>query len=110
VTLVWKTGDTAPVMAVQLVGRDGPANLTGIIQVVLHVEGQDDVIPCTVVDALDGIVRPERGDVEPPAGRSVANLAAEFEVTYSSGLVQTFPEKGFTRVQVFRELDPPEQS
>lgn len=101
--LVIKTGDTAPAQRIQLVGRDGPTDLTGA-QVVMQVRGRPGVsFPADVNDAETGIVFVPRGDLEPVNGRSVFNV--EFEVTFPDSTVQTFPEDGWIDLTVWSDLD-----
>jgi hypothetical protein len=102
--LILKTGDTAATQRVQLVGRDGPAQLVGAT-VTMQVEDRPDVaFPVEVVDAAEGIVRVARGDLAPD-GRRVRRFMVEFQVTFADGTVQTFPEDGYQRLTVWSDLD-----
>ena len=101
---VLKSDDTTPGPRVRCTDRDGnPANLVGAT-VVLVVPGQPD-IAVTVADAADGVVRIPRGTLAPPAGQVLVHMDYELEVTYASGSVQTFPEAGYSRLTVWRDLD-----
>lgn len=103
--LVAKQGDTAPMQTVQLAGRDGTANLTGAT-VVMQLAGTDSPIPCDIIDAEQGTVRPSRdGLPTPPPSRSTIRVNVEFEVTYADETVQTFPEDGYLTLLVWTDLD-----
>lgn len=99
-----KTGDTSSGPRIRLVGRDGmPANLTGATAA-MQVRGRPgDPFAVTVVDAEDGVVTLPRGDLEGGSGRQ--QWAVEFEVTFSDGTIQTFPEVGYLQVDVWSDLD-----
>lgn len=99
-----KTGDTTVGPRIRLVGRDGTAaNLTGA-QVVMQVRDRpSESFATTVADAEDGIVTIPRGDLEGGQGRQ--SWTVEFEVTFSDGTVQTFPEVGYLQVDVWSDLD-----
>ena len=102
--LILKTGDTAPTQRVQLVGRDGPADLTGAT-VVMQTDLRPDLpFPTTIVDPAAGIVTVPRGDLDAHP-RRVRTWMVEFEVTYADGTIQTFPEDGYLRVRVWSDLD-----
>jgi len=106
VTVHVKVGDTAPAQAVELLGRDGtPANLTGAT-VVMQVRGlEGSSIACTIDSAADGTVNPGRGTLAPDAGDDSKDYDVEFEVTYSDATIQTFPEQGYAKLTVWRDLD-----
>lgn len=106
VTIHIKMGDTAPAQAVALMGRNGPpADLTGAT-VVMQVRGLDgSSIACTVDSATDGTVNPGRGTLAPDAGDDSKDFDVEFEVTYSDATIQTFPEQGYAKLTVWRDLD-----
>jgi hypothetical protein len=102
--LILKTGDTAATQRVQLVGRDGPAQLAGAT-VTMQVEDRPDLdFPVDIVDPAAGIVRVARGDLAPD-GRRVRRFMVEFQATYADGTIQTFPEDGYTRLTVWSDLD-----
>jgi hypothetical protein len=103
--LTVKAGDTAPTQTVRLEGRAGPANLTGAT-VVMQLRDSSTPVPCTVVDPAAGTVRPERDGLPVPPGNMQSTATdVEFEVTYSTGEVQTFPEAGYLRLRVWSDLD-----
>ena len=102
-TLTVKSGDSGPTQTVRLDGRDGPANLTGAT-VVMQVSGMETSVPCEIVDAEAGTVRPQRDGLPVLSGdRMVVNV--EFEVTFSDQSVQTFPEKSYLNLEVWSDLD-----
>jgi hypothetical protein len=104
-TIIAKDGDTSPLQAVTLKGRDGtPADLTGAT-VVMQVDGQATSVACTVVDAAAGQVRPSRTNLPVPTALGRLIVKVEFEVTYADAVVQTFPESGYLHLQVYPDLD-----
>jgi len=101
-----KMGDTAAAQSVALLDHDGvPATLTGAT-VVMQVSGHDTAIACTVVDAAEGRVAPGRGTLTPDAGKDFKEFDVEFEATFTDQTVQTFPERGYATLVVWRDLDP----
>ena len=102
--LIFKTGDTAPTQRLQLVGRDGPANLVGATVVMQTDERPAVPFAVTVVDAPTGIVTAPRGNLDADP-RRVKTWMVEFQVTFSDGKIQTFPEDGYLRARVWSDLD-----
>ena len=99
-----KTGDTSTGPRIRLVDRDGsPANLTGATVVMQVRNRPGEPFPTDVVDAEDGVVAVPRGDLE--GGSARQSWTVEFEVTYSDGTVQTFPEVGYLQLDVWSDLD-----
>lgn len=100
-----KQNDTSP--SLQAILKDGglnPVDLTGA-SVRFHMKAVGGAIKVdaamTVVDQDNGIVQYdwEAGDTD-----TVDTYAVEFEVTYSDGAIETFPNKGNLAVNVTREL------
>ena len=101
---VIKFGDTTGGPRVRLTDRDGTgADLTGAT-VVLVVPGQPD-IAVTVTDPAAGVVRIPRGTLAPPVGQVLVHMDYELQATYADGSVQTFPESGYERLTIWRDLD-----
>lgn len=102
----WKVGDTGPTATATLQGSAGAADLTAAtIQFIMRA--RDDAASvkvngaATVVDENAGTVYYDRtaADTDTP-GR----YYAEFEVTYSNGDQQTFPEDDWIEVLVTDQL------
>ena len=51
------------------------------------------------------IINPGRGTLAPDAGDDSKDYDVEFEVTYSDATIQTFPEQGYAKLTVWRDLD-----
>ena len=107
-TYQWKAGDTGPTNPTTLVDRDGtPANLAGatvrfVMRPTPHASPVKIAAAAAVDDAAGGIVHYERqaADTDTPGV-----FHAEYEVTYSSGRVQTYPESGYITVHISDDLD-----
>lgn len=100
-----KQNDTSP--SLQAILKDGglnPVDLTGA-SVRFHMKaiGGDIKVdaPMTVVDQDNGVVQYDWGSGDT---NTVGTYAVEFEVTYSDGAIETFPNKGSLAVNVTREL------
>ena len=96
----WKTGDTGPTNVTTLLDRDGnPADLTGATVKFLMRRGAAVKINAfaEIVDPAAGTVRYHRtgGDTD-----TVGVYQAEYEVVFSSGDRQTFPEGGYLTVVI----------
>jgi hypothetical protein len=101
-----KMGDSAPGQPVQLIGTDGqPVNLSGAT-IVMHARGHDVAIPCDAADVADGTVYPSIGTLTPDEGYDSKEFDVEWEVSYLAGGVQTFPQRGYDKLTVWRDLDP----
>ena len=103
--IMLKANDTAPGPRVRLVGGDGAAvDLTGATVEMMVVGGT--ALACDVVNPpSDGIVRVPRGSLAPEEGKTTVVLRCEFQVTFSGGEIQTFPEEGYQLLQVWDDLD-----
>lgn len=98
-TFTIKRGDTLPKISAVLSDKDGPVDLTGA-SVRLIVPPIVDA-SATIVDADAGSVEYQwqAGDTET---RGV--YKAEFQVTFPSGDILTFPNDGFITVQIDSDL------
>jgi hypothetical protein len=101
-TFYIKQGDTLPAIAATLAGADGdPANLTGAgVRFLMREKSSGTVLvaaAATVVDAANGTVRYDwaTGDTD-----TIGKHQAEWEVTFSGGAVQTFPNTDYTIVSI----------
>lgn len=107
--LATRRGDTAPLPRYQLVDRDGqPADLTGATVVQRFAGAPVAGLACTVDgDPTDGIVRADSRDHFPvvPDGRRQVRFGFETEVTFASGVVQTFPTEGVDTWAFWADLD-----
>ena len=99
-TFYIKQNDTSPSLRATLQDANGnPVDVTGA-SVQFHMRSSGSVI----VDAVASIVTPASGIVEyswaPADTATVGSYQAEFEVTYASGAVETFPNTGYIRVRI----------
>jgi len=101
-----KQNDTSPSLQATLKDAQlNPINLHGAV-VMLHMKSIDGTIKIdtqmTVVDDEGGIVQYDwqTGDTD-----TVGTYYIEFEVTYTDGAVETFPNNGNKVVSVVRELN-----
>lgn len=101
-----KQNDTSPSLQATL--KDAallPIDLTGA-SVKLHMKSVDNTLKIndlmTVTDTLNGIVQYDwqSGDTD-----TVGTYFVEFQVTYSDGSIETFPNNGNKIVSVVRELN-----
>lgn len=105
-TFTIKQGDRLPSIEATLAGADGPADLTGAtVKFLMRTKGASPTIlidaAATVVGAVLGTVRYDwaSGDTA-----TIGKHQAEWEVTFSSGKKQTFPNTGYTTVQVVDDI------
>ena len=98
--LTWKMkrGDTAPNLRAQLVRGGVPVDLTGATVKFCLLGTKRD---CTIINATNGEVEYswQVGDTE-----STGTLQAEFEVTYSDGKIETFPNDDFIQIVVLGDI------
>lgn len=102
-----KTGDTAPAIVgtlkdatnavVSLVGADA-------VRFIMRVKGADTVLinqPAAITDAVGGVVSYQwrTGDTE-----QIDTYNAEFEVAWSDGTFETFPNSKYIVVKVIADL------
>ena len=103
-----KRGDTAPLPRHQLIDRDGqPASLVGATVVQRFAGAPQAGSPCVIDgDPADGIVRlASRDHLPDPGARRSVQIMFETEVTFSGGVIQTFPTEGYDRWTVWADLD-----
>ena len=100
-----KTGDTGPALRRTLLDTSGDAeDLTGAT-VAFHMESTDGVVvvdgSATLVDAANGVVQYEwqSGDTD-----ESGTFFGEFEVTFSDGIVQSYPNDGDIRIGVVDDI------
>lgn len=104
-TFYIKQNDTSPPLRAQLNdGDDLPIVLTGS-SVRFHMRTLAGV---TVVDAAAAIITPTNGIVQynwqAADTAAVNSYQAEFEVTYSDGTIETFPNNGYIRVEIIDDI------
>lgn len=101
-----KSGDTAPALQATLQDGGGTAiDLTGAT-VRFHMRQKGAIKP--VVDSSAALVTPASGVVQYAWSDEDTALPgeyeAEFEVTYPSGIIETFPSNGFINVTIRESL------
>jgi len=101
-----KQNDTSP--SLQAILKDAalnPINLVGA-NVRLHMKSADNILKIDelmiIVDGLEGLVQYDWqvGDTS-----TVGTYYVEFEVTYSDGSIETFPNVGSLSLVITRELN-----
>ena len=100
-----KRGDTSPSFERQLTGDGAPIDLSEAgttVRFIMH-DGGEAVIDrsASIVDAPEGVVRYNwlDGDTD-----TVGTYRAEFEVTYSDGAVESFPNDHDLYIRVAPDL------
>ena len=98
-TFYIKQNDTKPSLFAQLLSEGSAIDLTGAT-VRFHMESGVDS-PAVITDAATGNVRYDwsTGDTATPG-----IFHAEFEVTFSDGTVETFPNDGYLSINIMEEL------
>lgn len=98
----WKQGDTAPAIAEQLLdGLGAPVVLTGAtVKFMMWAQGGTSVkvnAAATITDAALGKVSytPSATDTDTPG-----IYLAEWQVTFSGGAIETFPNSDWQKVRV----------
>jgi len=101
-TFFIKRNDTSPAVEYALSTDDGPVNLTGAT--VRFYMGSVVDASADVLNATGGIVSYSwaTGDTA-----SYGFFNAEFEVTYSDGTKETFPNNGYISVHISPDLGEP---
>lgn len=102
-----KRNDRAPFVRATLFDEDDVAvNLTGasvrfVMKTTEAAPTEKVNAPMTLVNAAGGIVEYQWavGDTD-----TAGSFVAEFEVTYASGVPQTFPTNGFETVTIYPDL------
>lgn len=108
----FKAGDSWPFLKAQLKdspsGVPTPVNLTGAtVRLTLKTQSAPGTIIvnrqlCVITDAAAGRVE---YDWQPADTASVNDLNGEFEVTWGSGEITTFPNSGYFTVSIVADLD-----
>ena len=98
-TFYIKQNDTKPSLSAQLLSDGSAVDLTGAT-VKFHMGDSVDSA-ATVVDAATGNVRYDwvTADTE-----TAGLFRAEFEVTFSDGTVETFPNDGYLLINITEEV------
>lgn len=97
-TFTIKQNDTRPLLTRQLLDENGDAvDLTTADEVVFHMRGVITDGVCTIDDAAGGEVSYEwqTGDTA-----TVGEYEGEFEVHWTDGGIQTFPNPGYLQISV----------
>lgn len=102
-----KQNDTSPALKIQCIDNSGTAiDITGAdveFHMIDDADGTEKVNSSsgtTITDASNGYVQYEwsTGDTD-----TVGQYDAEFQVTYSDGTIETFPNNGFITVNIHEE-------
>lgn len=101
-TFIIKRNDTSPAVVYALSTDAGIVNLTGAT--VRFYMGSVVAADAAVLDALGGIVSYEW---LPSDTATVGFYNAEFEVIYSDGTKETFPNEGYIAVRIDPDLGEP---
>jgi len=101
-----KQNDTSPSIQTQFLDGDGlPVDITGNLGVSFHMRDAAGTVKidtaATVVTAASGIVRYDwlAADTD-----TAGTFQAEFEVTYSDGKVETFPNASYIEVVITDDI------
>lgn len=100
---VIKSGDTAPPFEAVLAVDGVPVDLTGATVLFLMERNRTNVVSGeAVIGGEDGEVSYawQEGDTDTPG-----IYLAEWEVTFSDNTVRTFPNDGYSRIKILREVD-----
>ena len=105
-TFYIKRNDTSPIFRVILKDPDGvPVDITGNLGVRFHLFKKNGT---QVVDAAATVNVAADGDVQyewiAADTSESGTFDAEFEVTYSDGSVETFPNYGYEKVHIDKDL------
>ncbi len=105
-TVFMKQNDTAPAIRATLSDSSGTAVDLDSATVKFYMQTESGDLTAngaaTIIESSNGIVQYswETGDTE-----NEGVHYAEFEVTYSSGKIETFPSDGYIKVKVTREVN-----
>lgn len=101
-----KQNDTSPSIQTQFLDGDGlPVDITGNLGVSFHMRDAAGTVKidtaATVVTAASGIVRYDwlAADTD-----TAGTFQAEFEVTYSDGKIETFPNASYIEVVITDDI------
>jgi len=105
-TFYIKQNDTSPALLATLQDADGIAvNITGAaIRFHMRQIGSTAVdvdAAAVIVTALDGLVR---YDWQAADTATIGSYQAEIEVTYADGTIETFPNDGYIRVEIIKDI------
>jgi len=104
-----KSGDTSPAIESQLSADGSAIDLSGVSEVrfLMNLYGTEVVNDdtsgnVTITDAANGIVKYEwqPGDTDKAKAHK-----AEWEVEYSDGTIETFPNDGYINISITEALD-----
>lgn len=108
-----KQNDTGPYIEVTLEDVNGPVNLSGAKKVLMHmkhIDGTPTIAGIVMTKVTDGTDGKFKHQWEPAAGETPAELAvageynAEFEVYDVAERRTTFPEAGYSTIDVDLEI------
>lgn len=109
--IILKRNDTRPVLSVTLV-EGSPAtaiNLTTATSVKMYMRKQADTgtvyltKTAAITDAINGVINITFSTGELAA---VDTYAAEFEITWTGGGIETVPNSGYKTIQIIPDLGP----
>lgn len=103
--VVVKKGDLQPVVDATLYDRLGPVNLAGATVRYIMKHPSTGVVKvnavCALVDATNGVVRYTWAGTDTD---TAGTYRSEFEVTYSSGAKETFPNDDYILAVITDDL------
>lgn len=101
-----KQNDTSPSLSATL--EDGAGNPVNLLGSTIRFHMRAISSPVKKVDASAAIVTPAAGTVQydwvGADTDTIGSYQAEFEVTYASGVIETFPNDGYVRVEIIRDI------
>lgn len=100
-----KQNDTSPAIRAQLADQnDVPINITGAtVKFLMRLGTASPKVnaSATIIDAVSGIVR---YDWQAADTDTNGNFSGEFEVTFSGGSVETFPNDGYFSIVITDDI------
>jgi hypothetical protein len=98
-----KRGDRRPILEATLTDEDGPIDLTSAASVKLLLKSGATTVDgaCVVVSAVAGTVSYTWGATDTLI---VGAYDAEFEITWSTGIVETVPNDSYFSVEFVQDL------
>lgn len=104
-TMAWKRGDTGAATATLLDGTGTAVNLTGAtVKFIMKPTWPAPLKIDRVIDVTDGANGTVNIDRTSADTDTAGHYRAEYEVTYSSGDIETFPENGYIDVIIESDL------
>lgn len=107
-----KEGDTSPAIKFQLQDEDrNPVNIAGFEQLRFHMQKTDSVNPTVLADTSSGVsaVDADKGIVQYEWDEGDTDRAgeyeAEFQVRFSGGDVETFPNRRDIKVEIEEQIE-----